>query len=70
MKKFKLMALVAALGMGTLASCGDRTMVETVESNLDLTQIIFLGVLFAIPIIAIILSIFEKDDDRHFTDHV
>jgi len=34
MKKFKLMALVAALGMGTLASCGDRTMVETVESNL------------------------------------
>jgi len=31
---------------------------------------IFLGVLFAIPIIAIILSIFEKDDDRHFTDHV
>lgn len=29
MKKFKLMVLVAALGMGTLASCGDRTMVET-----------------------------------------
>ena len=29
MKKFKLLALVAALGIGTLASCGDRPMVET-----------------------------------------
>lgn len=29
MKKFKLLALVAVLGIGTLASCGDRTMVDT-----------------------------------------
>jgi hypothetical protein len=29
MKKFKLLALVAALGIGTLASCGDTPMVES-----------------------------------------
>ena len=34
MKKFKLMALVAVLGMGTLASCGDGPMIKTVENNL------------------------------------
>jgi len=39
MKKFKLMVLVAVLGMGILASCGDMPTVESNKSGLYLEVI-------------------------------
>ena len=35
MKKFKLLALVAVLGMGTLTSCRDMPDRTIIENNLD-----------------------------------
>ena len=37
---------------------------------MNVGEIIFLGFLFAPVIIAIIASLFDKDDDRFFSDHV
>jgi len=39
MKKFKLIALVAVLGMGTLSSCGTKPTVESNKSGLYLEVI-------------------------------